>query len=226
MKKEIPILFTTEMVQAILAGRKTQTRRTKGIPAKVSQFPNEWHYRRFGGMAIGPHTGWKHQFLNDYGRVFDDVTCPYGKPDDLLWVRETLYQNGELGISYVADKKQIAEESIPEDYTPYRDYAHCNVPAIHMQKSVARIWLEVTGVRVERLQEVSERDAIAEGVNFRYAKDEEGLVIYDGEAKRQFESLWQSINGEESWNQNPWVWVIEFKVLSTTGKPINVVTQE
>jgi hypothetical protein len=228
MKKEIPILFSTPMVLAIIEGRKTMTRRVVK-------------------PAIGWGTGWsvtpiKEEHMDGIQRYemrkgskysLTWFKCPFGKIGDVLWVRETLYQEGELGLYYLADKERIDEETIPEDYAVYRDYACCKVPAIHMQKSVARIWLEVTDIKVEKAQEITEQDAIAEGVEswteerlkskpthykvYRPCSDPEAL--YSSKAYDSFQTLWESINGIESWNQNPWVWVVSFKVLSTSGKP-------
>jgi hypothetical protein len=241
-RKEIPILFSTQMVQAILKGRKTMTRRiVKPQPSTISVCSKTgekapFKYKEVSVMAEDLKTT-KQISTECEGPYGDIIKCPYGKPGDLLWVRETLYQEGELGLYYVADNEPILEETLPEDYTVYRNYAHCKVPNIHMQKSVARIWLEVTDIRVERLQEISEDDAKAEGVeiikicNLSDPNDKiryRDYRFYDAyapkarlwvTAKRSFETLWQSINGNESWNENPWVWVVYFKILSTTGKP-------
>lgn len=153
-----------------------------------------------------------------------DILCPFGRPGDLLWVRETLYQNGELGLEYVADKECIDESIIPDDHKPYRNYAFCNIPSIHMPKWAARLWLQVTDVKVELLQDITEDDAISEGVEkmgefvFPYKHYASGAASCI-DAKTSFRTLWQAINGDESWVLNPWVWVISFKVLSITGKP-------
>jgi hypothetical protein len=237
MIKELPILFQPEMVRAIIAGRKTMTRRTRGIPESVQKFPNEWHYRKFGGMAIGPHTDWKHQFFNDEGRIFDDVKCPYGKPGDILWVRETCHaheqKDGLDGVVYNADDTFIPIENskdAAEKWVDLKHYGRSNhrftelnkkVPTIHAPKWTSRIWLEVTDVKVERLFNISEEDAKLEGVElidyFLIPKD--GILYSTFSYREAFKSLWLKINGEESWQKNRWVWVISFKVLSTTGKP-------
>jgi hypothetical protein len=242
MKKEIPILFSTPMVQAVLEARKLMTRRTRGLNA-VNANPDRWTPE--GELFVGAD-GKLYQKFRCRNNYQDTVICqcPYGKVGDLLWVRETLYQEGELGLYYVADNKLIDEETIPLDYTPYRNYACCKVPNIHMQKSVARIWLEVTDIRVERLQEISPDDADLEGVE-RWNEDyfsepgalhaDYGNYLWKDDPKHEeywfpsfpnpidsFRSLWIKINGLESWNQNPWLWVVSFKVLSTTGKPKEV----
>ena len=217
MKRERPILFSTPMVQAILAGRKTMTRRI------IKPQPDDdglWNDTDFPRSLQSTLKGWNGSTEN-FGES-REWRCPYGQLGDILWVRETLYQHGELGLSYVADNKDIDEAAIPEDYTPYRDYASCKVPAIHMQKSVARIWLEVTDIKVERLQDITDDDAKAEGMlhGDQPPKSIGGHpVTMTIDARSEFYSLWCKINGEESLEANPWVWVVSFKVLSTNGKP-------
>lgn len=230
--KEIPILFSGLMVRAIMNGKKTMTRR-QVVPMrgrqsewlttdKINQSPNLEICRSHEGDGYGDLGA---QMEHPKGGPLGWVRCPYGKPGDVLWVRENLKQHGELGLSYVADNTDIDESKIPEDYKPYRDYAHCIVPAIHMQKSVARIWLEVVQVRVERLNDINELDAINEGIESHVPVPGDGSIVFKGyngtrptySPLLSFVSLWNEING--NWDANPWVWVISFKVLSTTGKP-------
>lgn len=203
--KETGLILKAPMVRAILEGRKTQTRRV---------LRNQ--------------------------RAYDLDKAPLGKPGDRIYVRETFVQG------YKADPETGAVRDYDEEgndipmTTWYRatdggitwgddDGWETNVPwkpAIHMPKALARIWLEITGVRVERLQEISNEDAIAEGVN-RISHGREGDYysairneqhpknwIYPDDA---FRELWESTGGD--WDANPWVWVIDFKVLSTTGRP-------
>ena len=181
--KEIPILFSTPMVQAILEGRKTQTRRVvKGEALK-------W---------LEPD-----MFTPEFVANPENSLCPYGQPGDLLWVRETW-------INQDGDYKFLADNLDWKGIMKFK-------PSIYMPKEAARIWLKVVNVRVERLQEISEQDAIAEGV--------ETLGLYPGysvSSRGKFEGLWNHINGAESWDANPWVWVVEFEVLSTTGRPCNI----
>lgn len=123
--------------------------------------------------------GWRQMLRN----------CPYGQPGDRLWVRETHF-----------DAKRLNEGRIL--YRADGDVSRFGwTPSIHMPRSASRITLEVTGVRVERLQDISEADAVAEGVVW-----EQGQT-----AINVFETLWESINGAGSWDANPWVWVVEFK---------------
>lgn len=189
--KERPILFSTEMVQSILEGRKTQTRRVVANdgcdlinkPNSILCSPSSngvSHFRSIGGLTI-----------------FAGYKCPYGKVGDKLWVRETFSRiitpKGEKTFIYKADD-DCYKDTI-EDWQGW-------TPSIHMPKEAARIWLEITDIRVERLQDISEGDVKAEGVLPAKCCDS----YYHG-----FSILWQSIKGEESWRQDPFVWVIKFK---------------
>lgn len=228
--KEIPILFSTPMVQALLAGRKTQTRRI------VKPAPQGRMYKEHE-KETWSDTDWGHTYK-----------CTYGKPGDIIYVRETWFPaaiNGnKVLIGYnVEDPQQTIEITTDkvDSYWKQLDKGR-HIPSIHMPKEAARIWLEVTEVRVERLQDISEEDAKAEGIErnctydgnhsicstctnqcrsegewLHYMRDLDDFPAYS--AKESFQSLWQSINGPDSWNANPWVWVVSFKVLSTTGKP-------
>jgi len=173
-----PILFSTPMVQAILEGRKTMTRRV------------------VKGMALGwLEDGFTPAFVSDSG---NHGLCKYGKPGDVLWVRESMYQQWENGVYYSADH---TEWEAADDYH-YRN-GTCSVPSIHMPKAACRLYLQITNVRAEKLQDISWDDAVAEGCpGYRPTQDE---------PTHQFQRLWQSINGPESWKANPWVWVVEFK---------------
>lgn len=226
--KEIPILFSTPMVQAELEGRKTKTRRTAGLDT-LNKDPNDWQFEWAEPMrnlwTFTQKSSLNEESLRDKTFNQFQTKCPYGQPGDLLWVRETLYQNGELGLEYVANKEYIDEAIIPDDYGPYGgSYSFRNIPAIHMPKWAARIWLQITNIRVERLQDITEEDAQAEGMEkmddspFPY-KLYSSNTASCADAKTSFKFLWQNINGQESWDANPFVWCVSFKVLSTTGKP-------
>lgn len=215
--KETPILFSTPMVQSILEGRKTQTRRLVKHPKNV---PSD-HILRTDVMRDKSIVWFQNPDYNNVGYSHDS---PYGKPGDLLWVRETwapdLAGNGENGytefIKYAADGTSLPINWV-KDYDRFS-----NKPGIHMNKEYARIWLQVESVRVERLQDISEQDAIAEGVERLKGaqwKDPSTGLFRDYTYKDAFELLWESINGTDSWQANPWVWVVSFRVLSTTGKP-------
>lgn len=200
--KEIPILFSTPMVQAILEGRKTQTRR-------VVKFPNDFTGEVFNNAPYGLKYS-----SSLYGGTIQRLA--YALPGDLLWVREGFNYFGSLDPGYLSYKATYPK-CLPARLESVPDIKEVTwKPSIHMPKSAARIWLEVTEVRVERLQDISEGDAKAEGSKAMSLDD---LGNTWANHKRGFQALWQSINGEESWQTNPWVWVISFKVLSTSGKP-------
>lgn len=207
--KERPIRFSDTEVRAILEGRKTQTRRIAKLPFGFS-WDNE---------AEGLITDWKCVLH------LEEIKCPHGTVGDRLWVREAFCPKFEDGRPvYNADGNL--------DYTCcyYRadgvDVRLCDgdgfgvftksgleaspwTPSIHMPRWASRITLEITGVRVERLHEISEKDAQAEGVSDGYI-DQHGDSRFCGHYEN-FAKLWQSINGPESWAANPWVWVIEFR---------------
>ena len=195
--KETGLMFKAPLVRAILEGRKTQTRRVvKRLPLRINRDAN--------AMEI--------DVANiENGEFAKRVPCPMGQPGDLIYVRET-FAPYERDCFYRADSGSTA-------MGPWK-------PAIHMPKELARIWLEVTGVRVERLQDISNEDAIAEGVN-RIAHGREGSY-YSAIRNEQhpknwicpddaFRELWESTGGD--WDANPRVWAIDFKVLSATGRP-------
>ena len=187
--KHRPILFSTAMVQAILDGRKTQTRRVvKGPVMKL-----------------------------DYV-IATTVPCPYGQPGDVLWVRETWAHTSQLNINPEDENYGYVYKA---DGQPWEDYEGWKwKPSIHMPREAARMFLRIKAVRVERLQEISEEDALAEGIgriNVRLTNYDLAYrdYIHPGVFFRvplwSFKSLWESINGPESWQANPWVWVVEFE---------------
>lgn len=189
--KERPILFKDEMIRAILEGRKTQTRRVVKLPKN-----HVW-----GSFSV------------------DKLRCPYGKPGDRLWVRET-WRHIDGGVMCDA-AGGVIDAFEPE--TIYRaDRKNLNrrwKPSIHMPRWASRIMLEITGVRVERLRDISYQDAQAEGVQtetadpwFYHISTERNVYDFAAdEPQGSFRKLWESINGAGSWNKNPWVWVVEFK---------------
>lgn len=234
MRKEIPILFSTAMVEALIAGRKTQTRRI------IKPQPDEsglHDHDKFPMSLDSTLAGWWGTTDEGEHRQFK---CPYGKPGDILWVRETwqpfirgIEGDGyELLIKFYADGAEYPWEHDKD----YAELGWHNRPSIHMPKSAARIWLEVVGVKVERLQDISDEDAKAEGVRFtdfgkdEYGQQQRGWHVLDvtgpnqclATPKTAFGNLWGKINGPESWDTNPWVRAVELKVLSTTGKPENL----
>lgn len=231
--KERPIIFNGEMVRAILDGRKTQTRRvvreqlTADIHKEVEGTSPVDRWARMGN-------GWYPS--NQYGETWMNVNplrCPYGVPGDRLYVRETwgaLWPDMEsvplegCNIVYRADLPPGCTDypgEWPEDEARGNPDAPKWRPSIHMPKWAARIWLEVTGVRVERLQGISEVEALAEGCSRRISVDSMGNVWdadaigRDGSYRDCFVLLWNEINAKRGygWDENPFVWVVSFRVI-------------
>ena len=213
--KEHPVLFSPPMVQAILEGRKTQTRRVvkKIHPNSKNLLPES----EMLNHSIG-FTFWEpDQFeVPENERLVSLVKCPYGKPGHLLWVRETFdSKSGCLGS--VLFKANYSTKELNQAAKGVFRWK----PSIHMKKDYARIWLEVEEIKVERLKDISHDDCPEEGIEMIGTKFKNYLGNEPTYNQRiSFRSLWQSINGLESWEQNPWVWVVKFKVISTTGKPV------
>ena len=201
--KEKPILFNTEMVQAILEGRKTQTRRVIKPQPKIDKTGNLiWGKWNYGQNTIGPH-------------IYNVIKkCPYGKIGDRLWVRETWKATQQYPApGNFAEKIKVEYRAGGEAWfekgkwkSPFR-LTEVWRPSIHMFRWSSRINLEITNIRVERVQEISEEDAKAEGIELSCALY--GYPCY----KKTFHELWDSINKKRgySWDSNPWVWVVEFK---------------
>ena len=213
--KERPIIFNSEMVKAILDGRKTQTRRVMKSQPRPSEsrlgdywFPCKKMETMVHVSEFNPATS----RYPDSQDVFSEC-CPFGAIGDRLWVRETFALGlcTESTLAYNATHK-------PEDLEDGWFEKIKWTPSIHMPRWASRINLEITNVRVERLNAISEEDALAEGCKalegckwhtFEEAKC--GTPMHNHTAKDAFSALWQSIYGEENWSSNPWVWVVEFK---------------
>lgn len=184
--KEYPILFSGPMVRALLDGSKTQTRRpVKGFALEL----------------LAPE-----MFTPEYVALPENHNCPYGYQGEHLWVRES-YADIGARLTYRADLD---------------DGAHCKVvkwiPSIHMFRADSRILLEIVSMRVERLNDCSEADARAEGAKHYEPANHlsHGGWSHDGHyvhetALASYVKLWESINGADSWDVNPWVWVVEFR---------------
>ena len=209
--KERGMIFNAEMVRALLDGRKTQTRRIM----KVQPVLNGNFYEVFGaawskGMKSIPAVP---------GHSLS-TRCPFGAVGDRIWVRETFcpvddtQYGGEKWVDYRATPKFEASHPAGWDCAPNDAEALKWRPSIHMPRWASRILLEITDVRVERLNSISQEDAQAEGLELTgwrptYSDPDSGgevMTPYDN-----FAELWSSIYGDESWQANPWVWVIEFK---------------
>lgn len=210
-----PILFNTEMVRAIMDGRKSCTRRM------VKPQPNEKHTYPLGFVTDSTEkkdVGCFGFGINEYSGSIQ-YTKPQYQPGDILYVRETwghpISLNSDKQYVFRADK--IAESGFKND-------SHIWHPSIHMPKEAARIWLKVTNVRVERLQDITPKDAENEGVgnlfyeDIGYGEKNYGTEVDPeyGIVKEQFAWLWESTIKKSDidrygWDANPWVWVIEFE---------------
>ena len=232
--KERPIPFNAEMVRAILDGRKSQTRRVvkpqPSFPFGVKQIvlvDDPWHNDAFVGtpaegmMGDGPRE--KQFHCEDYaGNLVArfDATCPYGQPGDRLWVKETwqhLHNDGSP-LERLHDWEKTpapgfyrADESDPTALPVSGKWR----PSIHMPRWASRITLEITEVRAERVQQISEGDAKAEGCGLVCTVKSERFGRYMSAGQYAFASLWDSINANRGlgWEANPWVWVIGFRKL-------------
>lgn len=224
--EERPILFSTDMVRAILEGRKSQTRRVCKIPSNATQV-NYWAPP--SGKAEPGYAAPGVNYWTPLGNHLD--RCPYGQVGDRLWVRETFVLESDR--EYIGDVKLPTNcpiQTVPDDgeWGEYHLIPHYRAtdpepnivsedqedfddrtrwtPSIFMPRWASRITLEITGIRVERLQDISHKDALAEGVYYDVSKP-------GGAPVARFQRLWNSINiKNHPWESNPWIWVIEFAV--------------
>lgn len=213
--RERPILMSGPMVQAILAGRKWQTRRVAKLPCDDSHEVCR---------VVDPTDGrefWRFSLSDGGATQCHDVLCPHGQPGDRLWVRETWAKPkpGFMGRDHDGSPIYRADypPSTPTGFGPWK-------PSIHMPRWASRLTLEITEVRVERLRDITADDAIAEGIHDgRY---DSGLGDggkpgwcygpgrYAGTPRHAFELLWDQINGGRpgcSWTDSPWVWALTFR---------------
>jgi len=224
---ERPILFSGPMVRAILEGRKTQTRRV----VKTGNYPHEKIAWWEPAAESGNEGRWSAK--DGLGGIFH-IPCPYGQPGDRLWVRETwqmVDQDGEADASAslrerlgstapfrgVQGDRPITWRAVyrADGEAEHPTYGPINWrPSIHMPRWASRLTLEVTAVWVERLKEIDENGAMAEGLCGPLLDRElDGIVNQIGRAPREcFAELWNSIyaGGGHGWDTNPWVWVVEF----------------
>ena len=193
--KERPILFNGAMVRAILSGQKTQTRRVvKGMALEWLQpamFTPEFVADPFNGM------------------------CPYGQPGERLWVRENGWERPERtprmmreGADTWARYYYDADGITDDEAANFKTWGFKRRPSIHMPRWACRIVLEIVSVRVERLQDISEADALEEGITYN---DIPNNGLDPMRARTWFRGLWSEINGPESWDASPWVWCITFR---------------
>lgn len=194
--KERPILLNVEMVRAVLGGRKTQTRRIMKVQPDSPGYGLRFITESFNNRDTGKYFWSQSDGCGINKPRSKPFSCPFGAVGDRLWVRETWAR-----YNIDQDTHDIAYRATTPDDWPKEGRWR---PSIHMPRWASRITLEITGVRVERLKCISEEDARAEGA------PTECCVIGDKHFLG-FRTLWRSIYGEESWQANPWVWVIEFK---------------
>lgn len=232
--KERPILFSGPMVRALLDGSKTQTRRVLKVPHENPL--GKWEVLPWGGPNGGrTRDGKTVPFQNVIGhtRTGEIIACPRGEPGDRLWVRETwqgpLLQEFEVDAdpdwhyaSHIHQYQNPAHCEYAADGGPKPEYTDADDvmrqgwrPSIHMPRWASRITLEITRVRVERLQDISDADCVAEGCGALSAAIGCPMTSAPGETipRAMFRALWESINGPDSWAANPWVWAIEFRRL-------------
>lgn len=213
--KERPILFSAPMVRAILDNMKTQTRRIikPPFPPDVTEVSQQPAIDPHLGCMVGGNSGtWEDGHGLDEARK-----CPYGIPGDRLWVRETFALCTKAGghVVYAAEGDGFGNCHTSGKWTP----------SLFMKREYSRITLEIVSVRVERLQDITEADAKAEGVSpqidaIAAAQIAKGTPDPDRQlreewtpATMEYWALWKQINGPDSWKVNPWVWVIEFAPL-------------
>jgi hypothetical protein len=220
------MLFTAPMVRSLLDGSKTQTRRALKVRCQ-----------EIGERDDGSRWPWSEHpdTAGDHWHA-----CPYGQPGDRLWVRETWGvvsnawdDDGNL-VDWVPDRPATAIADMPFGQGYYSGHAIYAAdgshewagdddgggeprsawhPSIHMPRAASRILLEITSVRVERLQDIGDQDAIAEGIGLNPGAEGVPMTFPNGETvpRAMYRCLWENINGAGSWDANPWVWVIEFK---------------
>jgi len=241
-KKQSPILFSTQMVEAILNNTKSQTRRIVKQNRRWCEDVDEVDLKSWFEKGI--------------------IKSPYGEKGDMLWIRETWkmightqddhtefhfqYKDGEdRHIDFYGDddrceywvkklddlcanllEKGLAEENDEEERYTWNKEDVPWKPSIHMPKEVARIWLKISDIRVERLHDISDVDCVEEGIKHSQGKSGP-LCWYDYKHKSynavtgvtsSFKTLWQTVNGPGSWNINPWVWVISFEQIENPNK--------
>lgn len=185
-----PILFSTPMVKAIKSKRKTITRRIFKVGKEIVNHPQEtvsfdYEIQEAVYNSLGGQSWYK---------------CPYGQVGDIIWVRETFAEANCL----TKGGNEFSHYVYKADGDPLHNHFKWK-PSLFMPKSACRFFLEITDIKVERLQDISAEDIKAEGVT--YTMDYYPILL------EQWESLWVKINGQKSWDENPFVWTISFKVV-------------
>lgn len=202
--KARPILFSAPMIRALRDGRKTQTRRI----VKPQPFADD----SVAGWAVIDRAG----SIRRWHPALAEMDCPYGKPGDLLWVRENGWERPERtpqmmreGADTWAPYYYDADGLTDAENEQFKAWGFKRRPSIHMPRWASRITLRLTDVRVERLQDISIIDARAEGVR----EDRVVVGVPERDPRALFPDLWNSINGAGAWDINPWVWALSFDVI-------------
>jgi hypothetical protein len=205
--KERPILFSAPMVRALLDGSKTQTRR-------MVKMPPSWDCIVYADWGNG---WWPYRSDDGESPSYDNneipLRCPYGKAGDRLWVKETWSEVGTMDPGLIVYRA---------DYPACMPVEYQNVPpaaeikwksSLFMRRTTSRILLEIVGIRVERLQDISQADARAEGAPPSHPSIDavSRQIGYADFPRSWYAQLWAQINGAGSWEANPWVWVVEFR---------------
>lgn len=214
--RERPILFSGPMVRALLAGTKTQTRRIIKPQPKLIESSGRWYWEKALDVHGSPLVDASRFWWEYYG------TSPFGQSGDRLWVKESWYEQGrwvrvnEFGENWEGDVEWEGTGNISFAADGPNPGNWRSRPSIHLFRKFSRITLEVTAVRVERLQDISADDCLAEGA-VKFTDPGVGDLLDQGVIKdlwmyrQKYQWLWESINGPGSWDANPWVWVVEFK---------------
>jgi len=227
--KERPILFSGAMVRSLLNCTKSQTRRVvKPTPSPSTLNPPSFEDKKVGEIFVCPDLfdpktsvfveyeggGRYHNMGSD---VFARKHCPYGQPGDRLFVRENGWERPERtpkmmreGADTWARYYYDADGYNDTDSEQFRAWGFKRRPSIHMPRWASRILLEIVSVRIERLQDISAEDAIAEGISIPITQSFTDINVF----RAAYRDLWESINGPGSWAANPWVWVVEFRRLA------------
>jgi len=203
---ERPILFSTPMVQAILTGKKTQTRRVINPQPRceLRQHYGTWNeYQEGIDQATGSNWGYGYK-------------CPYGKQGDILWVRET-WNRSDCNCEFSCTHPPYIYKA--DGWSDDGGWK----PSIHMPREACRLFLKIKDIRVERLQDISEEDALKEGFKPGYESIGNGkfedVLEREWTAVDEFRELWQELNLKRGygWNINPWVWIVEFERVAKEG---------
>lgn len=208
-KTDHPILFSRTLILALLAKCKSMTRRVNGLE-EINKNPEYYSFLMIGYIE-GKGYGALFQHKETDEQVF--IKSHYGRPGHTLWVRENTvvhYNDGAFKWAYSADQKEV--ECYPEDIEGYthrffREKKSGTISCIHMPRFLSRFTLRVKSISIERLQAISTEDIIKEGLTTPVTDKWDAAV----HLLHQWTNLWEFINGDGSWNDNPWLWVIEFE---------------